>query len=193
MTKIVKTEEPEELQGVWERDLFQGMKSAYSPQIVRKLKPYFAPVIEAEFEVVEEQSNKENQEKKHLVGRVQKAINAYESATTPKQRYKAESELCRLMDRQGGFFGDSIIYRGEKAYLTSCERYGDYRIPRLRVAAINKTPQTQLLTPDECLKHPLWKEFFPASPRQYAEVLGKIEPRSFYFEERARGARRDKK
>ena len=111
--------------------------------------------------------------RKLLLGRVPQVIEQYETATTPKEKYKAESELCRLQDRLGGYLGDSIIYHREKVLLTSCERYGDYRIPHLRVA-ISKTPQTQLLTQDEVLNHPLWKFLVGDEKLQ-------IKPGSFYF------------
>lgn len=63
--------------------------------------------------------------------------------------------------------------------LTSCERYGDYRIPHLRVA--KTSPQMQPLSADEVQNHPLWK-FFVGDAK-----LPK--PKSFYFEGRARGVK----
>ena len=127
--------------------------------------------------------------RKLLRDRVSQVIESYETATTPKEKYKAESELCRLNDRLGGFLGEGIIYRRENTYLTSCERYGDYRIPHLRVAKTPQMPQTQQLTQDEALNHPLWKHYFGDESTEFADIIRRIKPGSFYFEGRARGVK----
>ncbi len=78
---------------------------------------------------------KSYEEKMHLAGRIQEVIERYECSTTPKQRYKAESELCRLVDRisDGSTGFVQSIQNGDKRYIAHVRRDGGYRIPELQV------------------------------------------------------------
>ena len=63
-----------------------------------------------------------------LFHRVESVEEAYRSAVTPKEKWKAMSELCRLADRLGTSFP---VVEGRKVYLTSCVREDEYRLPSL--------------------------------------------------------------
>ena len=84
--------------------------------------------------VIDEPQSKEYEEKMRLGGWIQGVIEAYERATTPEQRYKAGSELCRLVDRISG--GSAVvqgIQNGDQRYIAHVKHDGEYRIPELHV------------------------------------------------------------
>ena len=86
-------------------------------------------------------------EKMRLGGQVQEVIDAYESASTPKQKYKAESRLCRLVDRisDGKLAIAQGIQNGDKRYIVGVRRDGGYRIPELHVVDNIKPTQLSMI------------------------------------------------
>jgi len=93
------------------------------------------PVRKILYFVIDNPTSEEYAEKMRLGGRVQEVISAYEKATTPQQRYKAQSELCRLVDRISGGAGGIAqgIQSGDKRYFVHYEMQGEQRVPKLEV------------------------------------------------------------
>lgn len=107
------------------------------------------------------------EESMRLAGRIHGVIEAYEIATTPKDRYKAGSELCRLVDRiSGGTAVAQGIQNGDKRYIAHVRRDGEYRIPELHVVeGISPAQISEIefaaLFPDKSGSYPGTKEMDP--------------------------------
>lgn len=69
-------------------------------------------------------------DEQELVRKLMEAMETYENASRPQIRYRAESQICRLVDRLGA---SSIprVYGCSGSYTAKIERFGSYRIPCL--------------------------------------------------------------
>lgn len=86
---------------------------------------------------------------------IRNVVQAYENAANPKDRYKAESQLCRLADRLGQ---NMMVQRGNKYYVARCEQDGEYRIPKLEVIEFPSiAPITRAEYNEKCENDPIWK------------------------------------
>jgi hypothetical protein len=63
-----------------------------------------------------------------LTKKLTSLVDVYENTADPKQRYKLESQICRLVDRIGRN-EEVIIYNKSGAYMPALKRDGEYRIP----------------------------------------------------------------
>lgn len=148
------------------------------------LKPVSVPkIMEAcrenpvQFYIIDDfTAHAEYAEKMRLGERIQGVIDAYENATTPKQRYKAGSELCRLVDRIGD--GTAVvqgIQNSDKRYIAHVRRDGEYRIPELQVVeGISPTQISMIeyntLFPNKSISYPSYPN---RTPMVLEEVLGR--------------------
>ncbi len=152
-------------------------------------------------------------ESMRLAGRIHGVINAYELATTPKQRYKAESELCRLVERISGRTAVTQgIQNGNKRYIAHVRHEGGYRIPELQVIeGISPIQLSRIefdsMFPDKSVSMPSPKT--PEQQKMYRESISKfyesrfginkdlfrkyIDIASQFEDGRARGVRQEKK
>lgn len=69
-------------------------------------------------------------DEQELVRRLMEAMETYENTSHSRIRYKAESQICRLVDRLGA---DTIprVYGCSGSYIPTIERFRKYRIPHL--------------------------------------------------------------
>jgi len=65
-----------------------------------------------------------------LVRTLMETIEKYEVADKPRTRYKAESQICRLVDRLGTS-AIPRVYGAEGSYQPNIEKFKGYRIPHL--------------------------------------------------------------
>lgn len=68
-----------------------------------------------------------------VVGSIQRMYAAFEQSqkgTTPKDRYRALNQLCRLSDAVSKIVPIEIR-QGNTIYVAKCEPFGEYRLPKL--------------------------------------------------------------
>ncbi len=170
-----------------------------------------APCQNMTFVIDDPRETEGYEERMRLAGRVQDVINAYESATTAREKYKAESELCRLVDRISGGRGIAPgVQNGDRKYIARVIRDGEYRIPQLHVVEGISPSQLSrmefdLMFPDKSGSMPNPRtpeqslELRDLFSRHYAGVLG-VEPKTMrkyvgvvsnVLGERARGVKKE--
>ena len=76
-----------------------------------------------------DQQRKEIDEQE-LVRKLMEAMETYENVDYPRIRYKAESQICRLVDRLGAS-NIPRVYGCSGSYTPTIEKFGSYRIPHL--------------------------------------------------------------
>ena len=64
-----------------------------------------------------------------LTQQMMTSLGVYETTSDPKTKYKAESKICRIMDKLGQ---SGTIYGKQGMNFASVKRDGEYRIPHLQ-------------------------------------------------------------
>lgn len=108
-----------------------------------------------------------------LTDRMVDLVRKYESITNPKEKYKAESEICRIADRLG-FRGQLILYgKDSQQYIPNIERYtGESKFCGIRSSTEYRIPRLEKVIS----KEQVWeiaKEHPELSPIDFSLFLGK--------------------